>query len=147
MRADATTATHETRCPSESAKVEPGEGCPVTGRKTIYLLGGVSRLNGGSASVIPSRGGFPRHLFRCEGRPVSLNSHQRAYVEYLHAQPLSDLCWCGWYAKDECGSWCSKSGKGLTAADKAKEACAECGNTPWEPGLPVTHNIKCSKNV
>ena len=78
---------------------------------------------------------------------MSLNSHQRAYVEYLHAQPLSDLCWCGWYAKDECGSWCSKSGKGLTAADKAKEACAECGNTPWEPGLPVTHNIKCPKHV
>ena len=79
MRADATTATHETRCPSESAKVEPGEGCPVTGRKTIYLLGGVSRLNGGSASVIPSRGGFPRHLFRCEGRPVDCKCERSCF--------------------------------------------------------------------
>lgn len=78
---------------------------------------------------------------------MSLNHHQREYVAYLNEQPRNALCWCGWYAANECGSWCDKSGKGFTAADKDREACVECGSAPWEPGIPVVHNIKCKKHT
>lgn len=75
---------------------------------------------------------------------MSLNRDQREYVEYLHNQPLDALCWCAWYPKQECGAWCKRSGKGLTAADKARESCVECGASPFDPGAPVSHNRACS---
>jgi hypothetical protein len=75
---------------------------------------------------------------------MTLNHHQREYVQFLHEQPLETLCWCGWYLAAECGAWCSRSGKGLTAADKVRESCVECGSSPFEPGGSVSHNRACS---
>jgi len=75
---------------------------------------------------------------------VSLNFEQRQYCEYLGTLEPKDKCWCGWFRKEECWSGCEKRGKGLTCADKIKEACSECGNTPYEPGAKITHLINCS---
>lgn len=75
---------------------------------------------------------------------MSLNRHQREYIRELNQRPRELLCWCGWYAANECGSWCDKSGKGLTAADKDKESCVECGSAPWFPGGAVNHTRGCS---
>lgn len=75
---------------------------------------------------------------------MSLNRDQREYVAFLNKQPREALCWCGWYQVAECGKWCERSGKGLTAADKDKESCVECGSSPFEPGGSYTHFRSCS---
>jgi hypothetical protein len=75
---------------------------------------------------------------------MALNDHQREYMQFLDKQPLESRCWCGWYLVAECGRWCSRSGKGLTAADKARESCVECGASPFEPGGSVSHSRACS---
>lgn len=75
---------------------------------------------------------------------MSLNREQREYVKYLHTLPLDALCWCGWYPVAECGKWCERSGRGLTAADKARESCVECGSSPLRPGGVVSHSRECS---
>ena len=75
---------------------------------------------------------------------MSLNADQREHVNFLNAQPREALCWCGWYLVAECGKWCERSGKCLTAADKDKESCVECGSSPIQPGGKVSHNRHCS---
>ena len=75
---------------------------------------------------------------------MSLNKDQREYVDYLNRQSREALCWCGWYPAKECGAWCNNTGKGLTAADKDKESCVECGSSPWHPGGRVSHSRGCS---
>ena len=75
---------------------------------------------------------------------MSLNRDQREYVSFLQTRQRTDLCWCGWYLVKECGAWCERSGKGLTAADKDRESCVECGASPFQPGGSVSHSRACS---
>lgn len=75
---------------------------------------------------------------------MALNQSQKEYIAYLNQQPREALCWCGWYLAAECGSWCERHGKGLTAADKDREACVECGSAPFQPGGNISHSRGCS---
>lgn len=75
---------------------------------------------------------------------MSLNTHQRAYIEYLRSLAPEQLCWCGWYPLAECGKWCERHGRGLTNADRVRESCVECGSSPFEPGGHVSHTRACS---
>ena len=67
------------------------------------------------------------------------NEEQRDYMRYLSTVDPANLCWCGWFHYGECPH-CQL---GVTAADKLKVRCGECGNSPIGPGGRLIHIIGC----
>lgn len=78
---------------------------------------------------------------------MALNEDQKDYCRFLGTIPPEQKCWCGWYRKEECGSWCNRAGRELTCADKLKLACPDCGGLPWDPDEPPVHKALCPRRM
>lgn len=72
-----------------------------------------------------------------------LNEHQQAYVDMLNKMKAHELCWCGWYKKGEC----PRCPGHVSAADKLKARCSECGSAPHNHGANLYHQKGCSHRV
>ena len=70
------------------------------------------------------------------------NSEQVDHMRSLSKISPDKLCYCGWYELGDC----PHCGDKLTAFDKMKLRCPECGNSPSYGESNTTHIKGCSKS-